>query len=379
MYVFNMVVDVIISALMLIQFSLSLPLDSIVFGIDAKASVFETGDEMYTVMWSTTRPGTGYVTYTFEGTEYVVNDSQNGSIRSTEKIHSVRIPKEHLDHNTYTYHSQQVGVKRAYTAIKGRTVSSAPVEFGGYDGQDRINALVISDIHDNHFPVDKAVKNFEEKPDLLIINGDAVSLMTSSLKFTQVLWYAYRYSEGKIPVAYVKGNHENRGEYSAEMVNCFRTSTGGLYYTFSYGPVSFIALDSGEDKADSDWTYSGLADFSSYIAEETKWLRSLAPDRNAACRVALSHMPYLSNRYGNDWIGILGDLDTDIAVYAHKHRLNLHYEEGRAPFFQMLDGGKTNDNGFVATMLTFCGSSITSKSYDDNGKMCGEYTFVLDR
>ena len=85
MYTLNMLLNAIISALMVMQAAFALPFNSAVFYIDNKASVFESGDEMYTVIWSTTLPGTGYVTYTYEGVEYVVKDLQNSAVRTTEE------------------------------------------------------------------------------------------------------------------------------------------------------------------------------------------------------------------------------------------------------------------------------------------------------
>lgn len=379
MYVLNMIVDVIVSAVLVINSALFLPLNTILFRIDTEASVFESGDDMYTVIWSTSLPGTGYVTYTYEGKEYTVKDVENAAIRTTDTIHSVRVPKKHLDNNTYSYHSQQVGTKRAYVAVKGITVSSDPVKFRGYSGQSEINALIISDIHENPFPVDKAIKNFSKPADLVVMNGDAVSYMTSAYKFKQVLRYAHRFSDGTVPIVYTRGNHENRGEYGAEVVNIFKTTTGGLYYTCRYGPIQILALDSGEDKPDSDWTYSGLVDSTSYIAQETEWMKSVTLDENAQYRVCFAHMPSIANRYGFNWIEPLTDMDIDIFVGAHKHRINFEYNKDKAPFYQMIDGGKIDDNSYMATMLTFSNGQIKAVCYDDENNLRGEHTYIINR
>lgn len=371
-----MVLDVIISAILVVQSALFLPLNTLLFRIDTKASVFESGDDMYTVMWSTTLPGTGYITYEYNGEERTLYDEENAAIRTKDTIHSVRVPKKELDNNTYTCHSQQIGTKRAYVAVKGITVSSEPVEFRGYSGQDEIHALLISDIHENPAPAEKAVRCFEEAPDLIVMNGDAVSLMTSAFKFKQVLSYAYRFSGGSIPVIYTRGNHENRGEYGAEVVELFKTTTGGLYYTCSYGPAQFLCLDSGEDKPDDDWTYSGLVDSTSYIARETEWMKVLALEE-AEYTVCFAHMPYLNNRYGFDWVEPLTDLGIDLFVGAHKHRINYEYNKDKAPFYQMIDGGKSGDDGYMATMLTFRDGEIYGKCFDDKGTMRGEHTYQL--
>ncbi len=203
--------------------------------------------------------------------------------------------------------------------------------------------------------------------------------MTSVLKFKQILSCAHRFSGGEIPVIYTRGNHENRGTYGPEAVDIFKTATGGQYFTCAYGPISFLCLDSGEDKADSDWTYSGLVDETAYIAAETRWMESLAPDEDAACRVCVAHMPNLDNRYGNNWIPILTRLKTDLFIGGHKHRVNFEYRKNAAPFYQMLDGGKTNDDGFIATMLTFGEGKIRAVCFDDQNVSVGEHTYDLVR
>ncbi|MBR5409066.1 MAG: metallophosphoesterase [Clostridia bacterium] len=379
MYALNMAINVIVSAIMVLQAAFALPVTSAVFFIDSEAVVFESGDEMYTIIWSTSLPGTGWVNYTYEGTEYEVRDLQNSAVRTTDTVHSVRVPKAHLDHNAYTYSSQQIGTRRAYVAVKGRTVTSGPVEFKGYAGQEEINVLVLSDIHEDPYVAQKAVDNFTAEPDLLILNGDLVSYMTSVLKFKQILSYAHRFSGGQIPVIYTRGNHENRGTYGPEAVDIFKISTRGQYFTCSYGPISFLCLDTGEDKDDDDWTYSGLVDSTTYIAGETEWLKTLSPDEDAAYRIAVGHMPNVDNRYGFNWVPTLTALKTDLFVAGHKHRLNFAYRRQASPFPVMIDGGKTNDDGFIATMLTFGGGKVKALCYDNENNLAGEHVYEIGR
>lgn len=372
------IISFIMSVVVSLQAALSLPVLSINFKFDTESTVFESGDNMYTVMWTTTRPSSGFVTYTYDGKDYTVYDQVGGTVRSTDTIHSVRVPKAHLDNNTYTYHSQYVGTKQAYTAVKGKTIDSAPVDFAGYNGESEIKALVIADVHDEPDRSEAAMKCFNEKPSIIILDGDLSSQMERKQDFINILKYAHQFSEGKIPVAYARGNHEPRGEYASEMPQYFRTATGGLYYTFSYGPLWAVVLDAGEDKEDGHKEYSGLVDFRSYIAEETKWLKTVeAPD--SPYRIAVSHKPELDDLDGNQWLGMLGNIDIDAVISGHWHTLDLHFREGTAPFYRFITGPDSDSSNAAATMFTFSESGINAVSYNWKGDCLADESFPITR
>ena len=378
MGIFAKIISFIMSVIVSAQAALSLPVLSINFKFDTESAVFESGDGMYTVMWTTTRPGSGYVTYTFGGKDYTVYDAVGGNIRSTDTIHSVRVPKAHIDNNTYTYHSQYVGTKQAYTAVKGKTIDSKPVDFAGYKGESEINALVIADVHDGPDRSEKAMKYFDKTPSIIILDGDMSSQMETKKDFINILKYAHQFSEGKIPVAYARGNHEPRGEYASEMLRYFRTTTGGLYYTFSYGPLWAVVLDSGEDKEDGNGEYNGLVDFRSYIAEETKWLANVeAPD--SPYRIAVSHKPELDDLDGNQWLGMLGNIGTDAVISGHWHTLDLHFREGSAPFYRFITGPDSDSSNAAAAMFTFSEGGIKAVAYNWKGECLADESFPIMR
>lgn len=370
--VFKSFLSYLLSIITAIEVALGMPLADFNFKIDIPATVFESGDEMYTVIWTTNKRGTGCVNYTYEGKEYTVNDQQGGNIRCMDTIHSVRVPKEHFDNNTYTVTSQYVPYKGGYEAVKGKTVTSSPVEFKGYNGQDSVNALVLSDIHEEMKPVRPAVSAFTETPDIILMNGDIVSTIETKEKFTMILEFANELSGGEIPVVYIRGNHEPRGEYASEMMQYFKTATGDLYFTFTYGPIWSLVLDCGEDKADDHPEYSGLVDFTTYIATETAWLESLQPDNSDLIkyRIGITHNPVFENEYGNDWTQMLENLGLDAMISGHWHTLDLNFRDGTTSFKRMITGGKCDD-GFIATMLTFTDGVITVNSKNNKGELCG--------
>lgn len=365
---FRTILSGLIIAFQVLQAVFGMPIGTLVFRFDTQPVVFESGDDMYTVMWTTTKCGSGKVMYTYNGTEYTVTDHTGGNVRSNDTVHSVRVPKKHLDNNTYTVSSQFVAYKGAYSAIKGKTITSEPINFKGFNNQESINALVISDVHGKPEAAYKAASSFEEKPDIIILNGDIADTMMTKEQFLQILDISRKFSNGEIPVVYARGNHEPRGAYASEFMTYFKTSSGNLYFTFNYGPIWSVVLDCGEDKADDHPEYSGLVDFSSYINMETQWLKNLTPDTNETTkyRLCITHSTAIWDEQGNDWTPALENLGIDDAIFGHLHRLDLHFMEGRTSFSQHVTGGKT-DNGFIATMMTFSDGKITFVSKDDTG------------
>ena len=73
MGIFRTIISYITAFIISLQATAALPVLSTNFRFEAEASVFETGDDMYTIIWSTTRPGSGFVTYTYDGKEVKVD------------------------------------------------------------------------------------------------------------------------------------------------------------------------------------------------------------------------------------------------------------------------------------------------------------------
>ncbi len=346
------------------------------FKIKAEPSVFDTGADYYSVVWSTTGKGSGYVKYTYNGEEKTVWDASAGIIRTDDTIHSVQIPKEELQGNTYKVGSQFVAFKLGYNASKGKTVESEEYSFNGVPKQDDIKILCISDIHEMEKKMNKAVSYHTHKPDMVMLLGDITSNMELTMQFHSLLKYAHGLSGGEIPVAYVRGNHETRGEFGAQMLKYFPSETGEFYFTFDFGPLSAIVVDSGEDKEDDHEEYSGLIDFATYREQEYNWLCSLESSRfeNATYKIVFSHDPTLVDHFGKDWTAPMLNLGMDLMVGGHHHTNG--FREETLPVF--IDGGKQNDGSgaWVASMLTLKDGTINMFSVDDSGNVLLDKTIT---
>ncbi len=341
---------------------------SISFGNDkitVSPAVFEYGGDDYCVIWETSKKGAGYIRYSFEGKEVVRYDETGGVIRTDDTIHRVFVPKEELRENDYVVGSQYVGFKMAYSTIKGETVESDAIRFGGAEKDDDIRILSVSDIHGAEYFLYKAAARLDDAPDLIVMLGDAASVMETKAQFSEkILANAARLSGGSVPVAFVRGNHEARGEFAPRLKDYLPASEDGLYYAFDFGALSAVVLDTGEDKADDDREYSGLADFETYRAREQQWIDALRPeDFGGRYKLVFAHLPYTSDLFGRDWASPFREMGFDLQVSAHLHEAR--FTDGALPV--LIDGG-TQPAGFLVSTIVLKGGKIDVTVTDVWGK-----------
>lgn len=366
--------NIIISLVALILCGVNWILPFNIMRITVSPAVFETGGDYYNIVWETSFKGSGCVKYTYNGEEKVIWDASNGIVSSDDTVHCVRVPKEELRGNTYTVESQFIAFKFAYHCLKGKSCKSEPIAFDGQEKEDDINILCLSDIHEMEKTAHKALFFHEEKPDLICMIGDITSEMRTKDQFTKFLLKdAADISGGAIPVAFTRGNHETRGEYAAVISDYIGDEEGKFYYTFDFGNLSAIVLDSGEDKEDSHKEYSGLVDFNTLREKEYKWISDLEKkDFDGRYKIVFSHEPSLENHFGMNWHEGLEKLGMELIVGGHHHRVS--YEEGELS--RLIVGGKLGDEQWASAMLKLKDGKITAKIIDNNGEALFEQEIV---
>jgi len=131
--------------------------------------------------------------------------------------------------------------------------------------------------------------------DLAFLNGDMVHYVKDEAHLYRcVVEPCVQSFATRIPLVNVRGNHETRGGFARRLLDYFPADSGRYYYALRQGPVAFLILDSGEDKADTSSEYSGLVDFEPYLRREVEWLSRQIEDpsfRKAPFRVCLIHIP----------------------------------------------------------------------------------------
>ena len=331
----------------------------------ANPGVYEVGDG-YNVIWVTTFRGTGYIKYTYEGKEYTVYDEDNGVICTNEDVHTVKVPHEHLANNTYTVYSQVVTANNASGVTYGATISSGEIPFKGYDGSGTVNVLQITDTHDGHKSTQAVAAAHKGKDvDLVVFTGDIANDLPARKDILDDLFpLMANATGGRFPIVYCRGNHETRGSYGTMLLEYFETKTGEFYFDFQYGPLYGVVLDTGEDGGDSNKAYGGLANCKEYIAAQGEWLKTLTPQKDAAYRLAIYHIPRLNNLAGSkgNLAKDVNPLGFQLGICGHDHTNRYESKGNNGLNFEQVVLGQG-----VGGLYQFNGDKINYSATDKNG------------
>ena len=323
-----------------------------------------------TVVWTTDKPCKSWVEFSKkeDGKNFYSQlprkayASQDG-LCCVDTLHRVTITG--LEKNTtyfYRVLSQEVKELLPYRPVLGNIVSTdiwkKPLTFTTLDGrQETLSMVMINDIHGKN---DLQKKLLEMAPpqnvDMVVFCGDMCNYINKQSDiFTGFLDTSVGLFASSKPFVYVRGNHETRGAYARNFSRYLAGPEGKFYYAFTYGPIRFIVLDSGEDKPDTDVEYSGLVDFDNYILEQKEWLaRELeSPEfRAASFRVVFSHIPfgkggwYGSERLRKQLLPLLEGARIDLMLSGHNHTFGF-MDKGKVTAFPII----VNSNNSVLTMF----------------------------
>lgn len=348
--------------------------------ITCDPTVIDTGDG-YSIVFSTSDYATGYVEYTYNEKQYKVYDQTGGRLNSDSKIHSIKVPYEHLENNSYSVGSLQVFEQYSYGSHTGKEVKSQKYTFSPPDA-DNITCLVVSDWHTYTDKAYAAASHIGEY-DAVILMGDStpgVDFEAEVIKNT--VEFAGELSGGTKPVIYVRGNHETRGAYAGKLM----TSLGldSFYYTTSLGNYSFIALDSGEDKDDSHPEYGSMTDYNTYRADMIKWLEGTEIENDKV--IALSHSWKISDvekelsQKGWNEIDRLG---ARLMISGHTHHCRLIGETDDEKAFLSaypdivgyMDGGNQKQQ-YIASKMTLSPESIYLEAFTDSGEKVFDHSIA---
>lgn len=319
--------------------------------------VIDTGSG-YSVVFATSDTGTGYVEYEYDEESYRVYDQNNGRILGSSTIHSINVPYEHLDNNSYSVGSTRVYEEYAYGGRNGRTIESEEYLFTPCRGETQ-TYLCISDWHTHTDAAKDAIAHTGEF-DAVLMMGDAVpGLQYEEEAAVYIVQFGGDISGGTKPIIYTRGNHETRGAYASELADALGLDR--FYGTVQAGDYRFVVLDSAEDKTDDHPEYGGLADYGAYRKEITEWVETLTEGGRT---VVLCHAPeiFIEQDLTDRTVTALRGIGATMMISGHLHTC---YLDENGPVY--VDGG-FNGGKYIASRVTLSPDGIGLYACDNHGE-----------
>lgn len=348
----------------------------------------EPSDTSMTVMWITDQNCTSWVEYgPDDSLDQKAYRTRHGLIDACRTIHKVKI--QGLAPGTsyrYRVRSKEIVDFKPYEVTFGDTVASKTFAFTTLSrDKEAFSFVVLNDIHEKNEILTSLVKMAEGKPyDLLFLNGDILGHIEHQQQIIDhVLAPCTGLFASRTPFIYVRGNHEARGRFARRLPDYVGMPNDRYYYAIDHGPVRFIVLDGGENKADHADDYAGLADFDPYRERQRQWLlQELQSDAfwRASFRVVVVHIPPTPSQWGHasgdmydKWMPLLNEGQVDLMICGHTHSYTISEpQEGVRDFPMVIGGGPTSGK---ATLIRV---DVTPSTLDltmtrDDGKIVGTY------
>ncbi len=286
-----------------------------------------------TVVWTTDTPCHSRVDFgPTPDLGQSVESSDHGMLR-VGTVHAIRL--EGLPAGQACYYkvsSTRVVKLKPYWPEKGLAVESPVYSFRTPSRtRETVSFEVITDTqHEDLRRLEKHLDAVQwDEIDFLVHTGDALNWVRDEDQMFQGFLHPLSVRlEHQTPLVFARGNHDTRGPFARGLHDYLPTETGEFYFAFDAGPVHFLVLDTGEDKADSTTVYADLNRFEQYRDREFRWLEEHARTcdrmKTAPFRVILLHSPNWGwEQQGSDrWERLATRAGIDLVIAGHRHRLS---------------------------------------------------------
>lgn len=321
-------------------------------------------DTEMSILWTTEKPALSWVEYwpaDNPGERKVAQEASFGLRQLKSPNHAVTL-KGLKPGTQYSY--------KVYSRPKnGREPDVIEMEKGSTakDGSfstlnknsDTCDIIIVNDMHGRGEVMANLLEQGKaETKDLIFHNGDICNWLSEDYQIEKTIITPTQKYLANTPLLFVRGNHEYRGSKSLDITKPFPPRNGQYYYLLRQGPVCFVVLDTGEDKADDRKELFGVTDWVNYFNEQAEWLKTAVEDplfKNAPYRIAIQHIPstpsrgdrvnYTGELIREKWFPSLNKGKVHLMICAHTHRnMYLPASEEHGNAFDTL----VNDNkGYV--------------------------------
>lgn len=342
------------------------------FKLTSEPVVFINSADTYSVVWATSHPSTGTLTYTNAQGEHTVVETTAGNKNCSSSIHHITVNRSEFDGAQYSVNSRHVIERTGYSVFYGKSVTSDTYTLT-VPGEDReeLNIYSFSDWHEHQQYAEEVGDHLRrmEIPDLVVMLGDSVNMVNSESQVAKsILAPCARLSQSSVPVVYVRGNHELRGPAMEQLGTMLGYPS--FYYSFDFSFLSTIVLDRGENHEDDFVEYWGLADYENYRKEQLQWLENQQYTKGKF-NLNLVHDSAMADYCGDK----LEQMGTDLSVSGHLHKCvtlkkGQSYEEEdmtASHFPVIIDGGKGTSDYTGSLLKITRDKHATVQFVDRNG------------
>jgi hypothetical protein len=356
------------------------------------------GPTSMTVMWVTGPNAAGWLEYGRDGSAPLrALPVRDGLVEANGRVHRVVLTGLAAD-TTYTYRiaTRPIASFGPYKVDYGDIARSETFTFRTLGAsRGTYSFLVLNDLHEDLETLRAHMTRASADPyDLVFFNGDTLSHLESEGQVLErFLKPAADRFASRIPFFLVRGNHETRGAFARELGRYLALPDGRFYYAFDHGPVHFIVMDTGEDKEDGHWAYSGLTDFDAYRQQQANWLAQEVASpafQQARFRVLIAHMPFFGDArtrvdgHGQTdcrtrWGGMLSAAGLDLHIAGHTHRANWVEPEATANSFPVAVGGGSAKGSNTLTRVNVSPDALDVIVTTEAGVETGRYRVPAKR
>ena len=363
-------------------------------------SVFVIGNE-YEIL--VTAKENGLFSVTVDGKVFY---EENAGCLPSEKSHAkIRVPQAVLDKaKKYTIRYRKTIDRKAYYSKLG-DMQAQEFAFKPIEKEENIHIYHVADVHYRFDLAKKTVGFFGDDTDLFVVNGDIGEVETEENYF-EVCQFVGDISGGKIPVVFVRGNHDTRGKLAEKFTDYFPCEGKNTYYEFEVGNLKGIALDCGEDKydnhleygameyfhADSPEVYGGVNAFEKFRRKETEFLKGL--EKSEKLTFAVSHIcpaqtaqtpdsPFaIEKEVYTEWNKELARLNVAFMLAGHMHKayvLEKNDKRSLLPheYYAIVGSACFGDDEFWGAGITVNKDKILVQLTDSKKQVCESFKLLL--
>ncbi|MFB6455242.1 metallophosphoesterase [Chitinophaga sp. Hz27] len=340
------------------------------------------------VVWLTAKPCYSWVEYNLEGQPpQKAHTVSHGLVDANNTLHKIPLT-DLVPGKKYSYKvfSKEITDFQPYKLTYGEIISSDTYTFTAPDPQVKeVSWLMINDIHDRPESIPHLMGLNGNNPyHFVFFNGDVFDYQADEQQIiNHMLTPCGESFSTQTPFMYVRGNHETRGKYAREWHQYFENPGRDNFFSFTWGPVHAIVLDTGEDKEDTHPVYGGIVDFDRYREQQAAWLEKQLQSpayKKAKYKVVIMHIPHY---HGGEWHGTVhcreqfGELfnkhKIDILICGHTHTYGVHPPEPGKHNYPLIIGGGPKDGKRTLIQVKADQKQLLLTMLDDSGNKVGEY------